>query len=117
MSIDLGIDSPSGHRASPRKARAKITSKPVEPCLLPSEVLTAGRLIALLEDYDPEAPVVIEGQYGGFEWVRRTSRVPLRLNVNSLEGFGPHDRADRAKAADAMAVAILVQPATAVFEE
>jgi len=72
----------------------------------------------MLEDYDPEAPIVIEGQYGGFEWVRGASRVALRLNVNSLEGFGPHDRADGlGEAAEATAVAILKQRGSAGFEE
>lgn len=117
MSIVSEIEGPVRAPKSRREARARIAPKRSEAHALPVDVLTAGRLIALLEEFDPEAPIVIEGQYGGFEWVRQASRVPLRLNVNSLEGFGPHDRADMGEAAEAKAVAILAQPGSFALEE
>lgn len=116
MSIDSLEVSDRGAEAR-RERKAKVAPRRQQPQPLPSGILTAGMLIALLEDYDPEAPIVIEGQYGGFECVRRTSRLPLRLNVNSLEGFGPHDRVDFDEAADVTAVAILTQPGSVVYEE
>jgi hypothetical protein len=97
------------------RGKASVRAEASPP--IPEDVLTAGRLIALLEDYDAEAPIVIEGQYGGFEWVRAAGRMPLRLNVNSLEGFGPHERADPDEATEATVVAILVRPGPGAFEE
>lgn len=117
MSIDSRGKASVRAAASRQEPSADTPPMPAEAPQIPEDALTAGRLIALLEDYDPEAPIVIEGQYGGFEWVRVASRMPLRLNVNSLEGFGPHDRADPDEAAEATAVAILVRPGPGAFEE
>jgi hypothetical protein len=69
-------------------------------------LLTAGELIALLQAADPAAPVVIRGQYGGFDCVHAVTPQPLRLNVNSHDGFGPHDLPEDGESADIMAVAI-----------
>lgn len=117
MSIDSELEGLARDKKPRGEPRAKTAPRRTEPRPLPFDVLTAGRLIALLEDYHPETPIVMEGQYGGFEWVRGASRVPLRLNVNNLEGFGPHDRAEPTEAADATAVAILAQPGSIAFEE
>ena len=117
MSIDSELKGLARDKKSRGEPKAKTAAKGTEPRQLPFDGLTAGRLIALLEEYHPEAPIVIEGQYGGFEWVRGASRVPLRLNVNNLEGFGPHDRAEPTEAADATAVVILAQPGSIAFEE
>jgi len=72
----------------------------------PAPLLTAGELIALLQNADPAAPVVIRGQYGGFDCVHAVAPQPLRLNVNSHDGFGPHDLPDDGEPADIVAVAI-----------
>ena len=69
-------------------------------------LLTAGELIALLQAADPAAPVVIRGQYGGFDCVHVVAPQPLRLNVNSHDGFGPHDQPEDGEGADIVAVAI-----------
>src|ERR1700712_2261852 len=55
-------------------------------------VLTVAELVALLQTLEPSSPVVLQGQYGGFESVMGVELLPLRFNVNRLEGFGPHDR-------------------------
>jgi hypothetical protein len=71
--------------------------------------MTVGDLIALLEDVDPTAPVVIAGQYGGYDSVRGLSRVPLTFDVNQLEGFGRHEQAASGERADAVAIAVIVE--------
>jgi len=77
---------------------------------------TAGELIALLEDLDPETLVVIGGQYGGFESVQAISKVPLRFNVNRMDGFGAHDRASPGEPPHAVAVAVMVRPEPGLAE-
>lgn len=68
--------------------------------------LTVAELIAQLQSADPDAPVVIAGQYGGFEDLRGLSHKPLRLNVNGLDGFGAHDMPDEGASADVVAVVL-----------
>lgn len=72
-----------------------------------NRVLTVGELIALLRDADPLAPVVIAGREGGFDGVRAVARQPLRLNVNTLEGFGPHEAPAPGEQPDAFALAVV----------
>lgn len=71
--------------------------------------LTVGDLIAQLQKVDPNAPVVIAGQYGGFECVLAVSEQPLRLNVNGLDGFGRHDLPAAGEAPDVLALAVLAE--------
>jgi hypothetical protein len=71
------------------------------------DLLTVGELVALLSETDPTTPVVIPVQYGGFSGKLRLERRPLRLNVNRLEGFGPHDVAGSGEREDIIAVAIV----------
>jgi hypothetical protein len=106
MTLDLELEHPARGRRALRKAKSAETRSTTAG----AEALTAGDLIALLEDLDPATPVVIAGQYGGFDGVRGISRLPLRFNVNSLEGFGPHDRASPGEPPHAHAVAVLVRP-------
>jgi len=114
MAMELELDPRAAAKTHPH--RAKPLRKPVSsPSAVPTG-LTAGDLIALLEDLDPATPVVIEGQYGGYASARGISRVPLRFNVNSLEGFGPHDHASQGKPAQALAVAVLVTPSADIVE-
>ena len=70
------------------------------------------QLVDLVARAGPNAssPIVIEGQYGGYVSARRISRMPLRFNVNSLEGFGPHERASPGEPPHALAAAVLTTP-------
>jgi hypothetical protein len=104
MTFDQELERPVRARGASRKARRDAFEASVP---LP-EGLTAGDLIALLEDLDPATPVVIGGQYGGYESARSISAVPLQFNVNRMDGFGPHDRAAPGGPPQAVAVAVLV---------
>ena len=72
--------------------------------------LTVAELIARLEKADPNAPVVIAGQYGGFDGVLAVDERPLKLNVNGLDGFGRHDMPAEGEQPDVTGLAILVAP-------
>ncbi|MBI4920340.1 MAG: hypothetical protein HY834_01200 [Devosia nanyangense] len=67
-------------------------------------------MIARLEKVDPNAPVVIAGQYGGFDGVIAVDERPLKLNVNSFDGFGRHDLPAEGERPDVTGLAILVAP-------
>jgi hypothetical protein len=112
MTFDQELEQPVRGRGASRKTRRDALEAPAP---LP-EGLTAGDLIALLEDLDPATPVVIGGQYGGYESARSISSVPLRFNVNRMDGFGPHDRAAPGGPPQAVAVAVLVKPAPQLVE-
>src|SRR5262249_32964315 len=107
MTLDLGLEHSARSRGLRRKSKSAESSR--DPLHALPEGLTAGELIALLEDLDPATPVVIGGQYGGFESARAISKVPLRFDVNRMEGFGPHDRASPDEPPDAVAVAVMVR--------
>ena len=68
--------------------------------------MTAGELLAILQGVDPQAPVVIRGQYGGYSCVREVGPQPLKLNVNTCPGFGPHEVPQDGEAADVVGLAI-----------
>lgn len=72
-----------------------------------TELLKVRDLIELLASADPEAPVVVRGPYGGFDYVRDLAPLGLRLNVNTLAGFGPHDVPGDAEGPDTVAMALL----------
>ena len=91
----------------PHKAKRATTNGPRgQTGAVSAPLLTAGELIALLQAADPASPVVIRGQYGGFDCVHVVAPQPLRLNVNSHDGFGPHDQPEDGEGADIVAVAI-----------
>lgn len=68
--------------------------------------LTVGDVIAMLETFDPSAPVMVSGESGGFEEVLGFRTTGVVLNVNSAEGFGPHDLPDDGARADLIAVVL-----------
>jgi hypothetical protein len=72
----------------------------------PARLMTVGELLAVLEGVDPQSPVVIRGQYGGYDWVHLVGPRPLKLNVNTCPGFGPHEVPEDGAAADIVALAI-----------
>lgn len=72
--------------------------------------LTVGELIARLQQADPNAPVVIAGQYGGFDGVLAVDERPLKLNVNGFDGFGRHDMPAEGEQPDVTGLAILSAP-------
>ena len=45
--------------------------------------LTVGDVIAMLETFDPSAPVMVHGESGGFEEVLGFRTTGVALNVNS----------------------------------
>jgi len=71
------------------------------------DILTARQLIDLLSKLDPEAPTMICGAYGGFVEVRGIEQRAVRLAVNRLDGFGPHDVAVEGEPADCQAAIIV----------
>ena len=77
----------------------------------PARLMTVGELLATLEGVGPQSPVVICGQYGGFDCVYAVGPRPLKLNVNTCPGFGPHEVPQDGEAADIVAVAIEAAPA------
>ena len=68
--------------------------------------LTVGDVIAMLETFDPTAPVMVSGENGGFEEVLGFRTTGVVLNVNSADGFGPHDLPDDGARADLVAVVL-----------
>jgi hypothetical protein len=68
--------------------------------------LTVGDVIAMLETFDPSAPVMVQGESGGFEEVLGFRTTGVVLNVNSAEGFGPHDLPDDGARPDLVAVVV-----------
>jgi hypothetical protein len=68
--------------------------------------LTVGDVIAMLETFDPSAPLLVEGENGGLEEVLGFRNAGVVLNVNSAEGFGPHDVPDEGARADVAAVVL-----------
>lgn len=71
--------------------------------------LTVGDVIAMLQTFDPAAPLLVHGENGGFEEVLGCRATGVALNVNSAEGFGPHDLPD--DGARAELVAVVLRPA------
>ena len=68
--------------------------------------LTVGEVIAMLETFDPSAPVMVSGESGGFEEVLGFRTTGVVLNVNTADGFGPHDLPDDGARADLIAVVL-----------
>ena len=68
--------------------------------------LSVGDVIAMLETFDPSAPVLVNGESGGFEEVLGFRTTGVVLNVNSADGFGPHDLPDDGARADLIAVVL-----------
>lgn len=68
--------------------------------------LTVGEVIAMLETFDPSAPLLVAGEYGGLEEVLGLRRVNVKLNVNDADGFGPHEIAEPGQRADRAAVTL-----------
>lgn len=68
--------------------------------------LTVGDVIAMLETFDPAAPFLVAGEYGGFEEVLGLRKVNVKLNVNDADGFGPHEIAGPGQRADRAAVTL-----------
>lgn len=68
--------------------------------------LTVGDVIAMLETFDPAAPVMVQGENGGFDEVLGFRTTGVVLNVNTAEGFGPHDLPDDGALADLVAVVL-----------
>lgn len=68
--------------------------------------MTVGELLAMLQGADPQSPVVIRGQYGGYDCVYSVGPQPLKLNVNTCQGFGPHEVPLDGEPADIVALAI-----------
>ena len=68
--------------------------------------LTVGDVIAMLKTFDPAAPVMVRGESGGFEEVLGFRTTGVVLNVNTAEGFGPHDLPDDGARAELVAVVV-----------
>lgn len=68
--------------------------------------LTVGDVIAMLETFEPSAPFLVAGEYGGFEAVLGVRRITVKLNVNDAEGFGPHEIAQPGQRPDVSAVTL-----------
>lgn len=70
--------------------------------------LTVGDVIAMLETFDPSAPLLVSGEYGGFEEVLGLRKINVKLNVNEAEGFGPHEIAQPGQRPDVTAVTLRI---------
>ena len=70
--------------------------------------LTVGDVIAMLETFDPSAPFLVAGEYGGFEEVLGVRKINVKLNVNDADGFGPHEIAEPGQRPDLSAVTLRV---------
>jgi len=70
--------------------------------------LTVGDVIAMLETFDAAAPLLVAGEYGGFEEVLGFRKINVKLNVNDADGFGPHEIAELGQRPDVTAVTLRV---------
>ena len=70
--------------------------------------LTVGDVIAMLETFDPSAPMLLAGEYGGFEEVLGVRKINVKLSVNDAEGFGPHEIAQPGQRPDVTAVTLRI---------
>lgn len=68
--------------------------------------LTVGDVIAMLETFDPSAPLLVRGENGGFGEVLGFRTTGVALNVNTADGFGPHDLPDAGQQPDTVAVVL-----------
>lgn len=71
--------------------------------------LTVGEVIAMLETFDPSAPLLVRAENGGFEEVLGFRTTGVALNVNTAEGFGPHDLPNPGARPDTVAVVLRAQ--------
>lgn len=83
-----------------------LLEKKASPKSLQLGGLTVGEVIAMLQTFDPSAPLMVRGENGGFEEVLGFRATGVMLNVNSAEGFGPHDLPDAGTRPDALAVVL-----------
>lgn len=95
-----------GKTGNGRSAVLKLLEKPSQPKARMLAGLTVGDVIAMLETFDPSAPLMVRGENGGFEEVFGFRATGVVLNANSAEGFGPHDVPEGGKRADAMAIVL-----------
>ena len=95
---DLNLPAIASRRTEQNGVRLDAAQRP--------DVLTARQLIDLLSKLDPEAPMMIGGTYGGFVDVRGVEQRAVRLAVNRLDGFGPHDVVVEGEHADCQAAII-----------
>ncbi len=94
----------------PRRKAAPAPHRDRPAAAKPARLMTVGELLATLEGVDPTSPVAIRGQYGGYDWVHAAGPQPLKLNVNTCPGFGPHEVPQDGEAADIVAIAIDCAP-------
>jgi len=87
-----------------RRTKSVASARP--PAEKSARLMTVGELLAMLEGADPQSPVVIRGQYGGYDCVHSVGPQPLKLNVNTCQGFGPHEVPQDGEPADIVALAI-----------
>jgi hypothetical protein len=89
-----------------RRRRASVPGAARSGAGLSGRSMTVGELLTMLAGADPQSPVVIRGQYGGYDCVHSAGPQPLKLNVNTCQGFGPHEVPQEGEAADIVALAI-----------
>lgn len=68
--------------------------------------LTVGEAIAMLQTFDPAAPLLVRAENGGFVEALGFRATGVVLNANSAEGYGPHDLPDPGRRADVTAVVV-----------
>lgn len=68
--------------------------------------LTVGDVIAMLETFDPAAPLLVGGENGGLTEVLGFRATGVMLNVNTADGFGAHDLPEAGAKADVLAVVL-----------
>ena len=54
------------------------------------------------------APLMVAGEYGGFEEVLGLRKITVKLNVNDADGFGPHEVAQPGQRPDVTAVTLRI---------
>ena len=77
--------------------------------------LTVADIMARLAELDPDGLVVMRGEAGGYASIADIRVVPLRLHVNSLQGFGCHEVPGPGEPADTIGIVLVdsTQMATA----
>lgn len=53
--------------------------------------MTVAELIARLSEFPAESRVIVNGYEGGYEDVVTAEELPIVLNVNKENYYGPHD--------------------------
>lgn len=61
------------------------------------EMITVGELITLLQEFDADLPIIVDGYEGGFDYPLDPQEIEIVTDVNTESYYGAHDIPSDAK--------------------